>query len=144
MQSKINKKLEILNTYHSYKHFLDDLRPKEVKDRAAAVKMEKLEHKMRARKANSLQDSQPHRGGRINDTSKSVQAQARNANAAHGHGKGDDGENVVQYEVEYPSKLRQLFEDDSENETYDLPFEKPEHLMAHFTELEENNLSLIQ
>ena len=36
LQSKINKKLEILNSYHGYKEFLDELRPKEVKAMEAA------------------------------------------------------------------------------------------------------------
>ena len=47
--SKINKKLENLTTYNSYKEFLDDLRPREVKERLKAEKAEKLERR-RARK----------------------------------------------------------------------------------------------
>ena len=50
----------------------------------------------------------------------------------------------AQFEVEYPDKLKPLFEEDSENEEYEPPFKLPEHLMEHFVELEENNLSLIQ
>jgi len=46
--------------------------------------------------------------------------------------------------VEYPDKLKKLFDEDSSNMSYELPFKKPEHLMEHFVELEENNLSLIQ
>ena len=36
LQSKINKRLEQLSTYNGYKNFLDDLRPKEVKDQEEA------------------------------------------------------------------------------------------------------------
>ena len=40
LQSVINKRLEQLGTYHTFKVFLDDLRPKEEKDREAAKKAE--------------------------------------------------------------------------------------------------------
>lgn len=49
LQSEINKKLEMLNTYHGYKVFLDDLRDKEVKDREAALRAKKLEDKRQQR-----------------------------------------------------------------------------------------------
>lgn len=59
--------------------------------------------------------------------------------------QGELEENATaQYEVEYHGELKQLFEDDSSNESYKTPFSNPEDLMAHFVELEENNLSLIQ
>ena len=37
-----------------------------------------------------------------------------------------------------------MFKEDSDDEEYELPFNTPEELHAHFDELEENNLSLIQ
>jgi len=37
-----------------------------------------------------------------------------------------------------------MFDEDSSDESYDLPFSAPEDLQAHFIELEENSLSLIQ
>jgi len=49
----------------------------------------------------------------------------------------------AQYEVEYPDKLKPLFMEDDPDEDYQPPFKLPEHLMEHFVELEENNLSLI-
>ena len=42
LQSKINKKLENLNTYYGYKVFLDDLRPNDIKEAEAAKREEKL------------------------------------------------------------------------------------------------------
>ena len=33
-----------------------------------------------------------------------------------------------QYEVEYPEKLKKLFEDDDSDQEYDLPFKNPEDL----------------
>lgn len=56
----------------------------------------------------------------------------------------EDKPEAQQYEVTYHGELKQLFEDDSSNESYNTPFTEPEDLMAHFVELEENNLSLIQ
>lgn len=58
------------------------------------------------------------------------------------HGEMDVN-NAAQYEVEYSEKLKKLFEEDSSDESYDLPFEKPEDLHKHFTDLEEENLGLI-
>lgn len=52
-------------------------------------------------------------------------------------------DDAAQYEVEYPYKLKELFEEDNSNDSYELPFERPEDLHAHFIDLEENNLSLI-
>ena len=49
LQSKINKKIEILGTYHVYKEFLDDLRPAEVKEAEAKARAEKLAEKERRR-----------------------------------------------------------------------------------------------
>ena len=42
LQSKINKKLENLNTFYSYKVFLDDLRPNDVKEAEEAKRQQKL------------------------------------------------------------------------------------------------------
>ena len=49
LQSKINKKIEILGTYQVYKEFLDDLRPAEVKEAEARARAEKLAEKERKR-----------------------------------------------------------------------------------------------
>ena len=66
----------------------------------------------------------------------------------HGGGAYSQGEMeetpTVQYTVDYNPKLKQLFEEDSSNESYSLPFKKPKNLMTHFVQLEESNLSLIQ
>lgn len=45
LQSKINKKVENLTTYHGYKVFLDRLRPKEVIQAENDAKKKKLEEK---------------------------------------------------------------------------------------------------
>ena len=54
LQSKINKKLEQLNTYYSYKVFLDDLRPKDVKEQEQLAKAKRLEEKRQQRMALSM------------------------------------------------------------------------------------------
>ena len=51
---------------------------------------------------------------------------------------------AAQFEVEYPDNLKQLFEDDSSDHSYEKPFDNAEELQNHFVELEESNLSLIQ
>ncbi len=144
LQSKINKKLEILGQYHIYKEFLDDLRPKEVKEAEAAARAEKLEEKERARaQAKSLEPAGAQRRGTRLDPSRSITAQGRAANAASSQGEVDP-QAAAQFEVDYPPKIRQLFEDDSSDHSYELPFADPEELMNHFVELEEDSLSLIQ
>ena len=45
LQSKINKRLEQLGTYHTYMVFLNDLRPKEVKDQEKVRKAQRLEER---------------------------------------------------------------------------------------------------
>lgn len=123
-----------MNTYFGYKVFLDDLRPKDVKEQEQLTKAKRLEQKRQQRMAHSMDHNTPRKfeapGGRA-------------GHAAHSVGEVE-ANNAAQYEVEYPEKLKKLFEEDSSNESYDLPFEKPEHLNQHFVELEENNLSLIQ
>lgn len=60
------------------------------------------------------------------------------------HSQGEmEADAAAQYEVEYPEKLKKLFEEDSSDQSYDLPFEHPEDLHKHFTDLEEENLGLI-
>ena len=142
-QSKINKKAEELLILYTYKVFLDDLRPKEVKDREAAQRAEKLEQKRLRRQAQSMEPTdQPRRGTRT-DPSRSIAAQGRAANQAHS--QADPEENhTASLEVEISPKLRPLFDEDSSNDSYDLPFSTPEELHEHFVELEENSLSLIQ
>ena len=54
-----------------------------------------------------------------------------------------EADTAAQYEVEYPEKLKKLFEEDSSDQSYDLPFEYPEDLYKHFVDLEEENLGLI-
>ena len=85
------------------------------------------------------------RGTKVRDGG-SVPAQSK-ANAAMYGGSAnaelEEKPEAQQYEVSYGG-LKQLFEDDSSNESYNTPFTEPEDLMAHFVELEENNLSLIQ
>ena len=80
LQSKINKKLELLNTYHGYKVFLDDLRDKEVKDREAAFRARKLEEKRQ--KQNNQQNEMQRRGIRP--------AMRGAANSLGHHGAGTD------------------------------------------------------
>ena len=53
------------------------------------------------------------------------------------------GDTAARYEVEYPEKLKRLFDEDSSDQSYDLPFEHPKDLYKHFTDLEEENLGLI-
>ena len=54
-----------------------------------------------------------------------------------------EADTAAQYEVEYPQNLKKLFEEDSSDQSYDLPFEYPEDLYKHFVTLEEENLGLI-
>ena len=62
---------------------------------------------------------------------------------ANSHGELEQNA-AAKFQVEYQGELKSLFEDDSSNESYTTPFTDPEDLMAHLSELEENNLSLIQ
>ena len=145
LQSKINKKIELLGTYQTYKVFLDDLRPKEVKEKEALARAEKLEARERDRAQARSMDATAggqRRGTRI-DPSRSLAAQSRAANAAHAHNEAD-AMAAAQFEVEYPDNLKQLFEDDSSDHSYEKPFDNAEELQNHFVELEESNLSLIQ
>ena len=58
--------------------------------------------------------------------------------------KGDkDDANNSQFEFQYPSKLKPLFEEDGEDQEYDVPFKKPYELMNILNDLEEQNLKLI-
>ena len=73
------------------------------------------------------------------------------ANAAQGRGGQATNQNLMgssqnpyaQFEVEYPEKLKSLFEDDAADEEYKVPFKSPTALMEHFENLEEDNLTLI-
>ena len=56
----------------------------------------------------------------------------------------EEPDHAIQQLLQIPPKLRPLFEEDSEDEEYELPFNNPDDLLANFTELEEQNLSLIQ
>mgnify|MGYP000199233715 CR=1 FL=1 len=61
------------------------------------------------------------------------------------HSQGEmEPDTTEKFEVEFQQEnLKKLFEEDSSNESYSLPFEQPEDLMKHFVELEEQNLNLI-
>ena len=75
---------------------------------------------------------------------RSIPAQGRAANAVMSHSQGEmEADTAAQYEVEYNERLKPLFEEDSSDHSYDLPFEQPEDLHKHFTDLEEENLGLI-
>ena len=90
LQSKINKKIEILITYNIYKDFLDDLRPKEIKEAEALARAEKLEVKERNRvQSKSLEMGGAQRRGTRLDPSRSITAQGRAANAASSQGEVD-------------------------------------------------------
>ena len=54
------------------------------------------------------------------------------------HSQGEMEENPIANHpaVEY-GRLKQLFDEDSSNESYSLPFDSPDDLMTHFVELEE-------
>ena len=124
---------------------MDDLRPKEVKEKEALARAEKLEARERDRAQARSMDTNAggqRRGTRI-DPSRSLAAQSRAANAAHAHNEADAAA-AAQFEVEYPDNLKQLFEDDSSDHSYEKPFDNAEELQNHFVELEESNLSLIQ
>ena len=85
-----------------------------------------------------------HRRGTRIENKGSVNAQTRAANAGMTHSQGEmEPDTTEKFEVDYPEKLKKLFEEDSSNESYSLPFEQPEDLMKHFVELEEQNLNLI-
>lgn len=46
--------------------------------------------------------------------------------------------------MQWPPKLRDLFEVDDDNVEYPMPFEDPKFLMENFSNLEEKNLQLIR
>lgn len=88
-------------------------------------------------------EGQHRRGTRV-DNNRSIPAQGRAANAGIPHSQGEmEADTAAQYEVEYHDKLKKLFDEDSSDHSYDLPFENPEDLYKHFTDLEEENLGLI-
>ena len=75
---------------------------------------------------------------------RSIPAQGRAANAVMSHSQGEmEADTAAQYEVEYNERLKPLFEDDSSDHSYELPFKEPSDLHKHFTDLEEENLGLI-
>ena len=148
LQSQINKKIENLSTYYSYKEFLDELRDPEVIENEAARRKEKLEMK-RQRQSHSMDPHNHRHKGKHFDPNSSKNAQVRAANNAHSgaaQSQGDMENNPAddQFTMPYPDKLKQLFDEDSSNESYDLPFDQPSDLMRHIDEFEEKNLSLIE
>lgn len=61
-----------------------------------------------------------------------------------GAGGQDKEDGKEQFEFSYPSKLKPLFEEDAEDEEYEVPFRETSELMDILSELEEQNLKLIQ
>lgn len=57
----------MLGTYHTYKMFLDDLRPTDVKNKEEANKAKRLEQKRQIRMNNSLESGNMPRGGRMDN-----------------------------------------------------------------------------
>ena len=41
-----------------------------------------------------------------------------------------EADTAAQFEVEYPEKLKKLFEEDSSDQSYELPFEYPDELKS--------------
>lgn len=114
IQSKINKDLETLGIQFDYKLFLDNLKPPEERSAQVAKKLS----------SNNLKKKP--------DTSKK------------GKKSKDNDPKKEAFVITYPSKLKSLFEDDDEDEEYEVPFKNPEELMNIFADLEEQNLKLIQ
>ena len=77
------------------------------------------------------------------DRTSSINAPTRGA-ALDAQASVEEPDHAIQQLLQIPPKLRPLFEEDSEDEEYELPFNNPDDLLANFTELEEQNLSLIQ
>ena len=140
LQSKINKKLELLLCYHTYKEFLDDLNPnKEVEAEKRAEKLAEKQRQVNQQKSFDSQAYNQRRGTKV-DNSKSIPAQGRAALNSHGDPSMSA---AAQFEVEYPEKLKHIFEEDSDDHVYELPFKHASDLNDHFTQLEERNLKLI-
>lgn len=112
-----------MNTYYDHKVFLDELRPKEVKDREKAEKEAKRAERDARKQALSME---PRAGGarrQTIDNNRSIPAQGRAANVGMTHSQGQiEADVAAQYEVEYPAKLKELFEEDNSDDSYDLPF----------------------
>ena len=152
IRSEISKNEDTLKEYMLYKQFLDTLAPQEWKEEKRQKKLAKMKEKervvkerekshssVRGRKtstgAMSLQEKSSRNTVRSRKESKS-KASSSGRSRKGSHHDSDDARSVMSIDT--------MTDDDESDEDVELFFTDPVQLLDIFTELEEQNLSLIQ
>ena len=125
--SEISRNNDALNELRTYKHFLDNLAPQEWRDQRSSARQLRRKSTTDSEKRNQSSKSLVARGSGV-----SPATSAR----ATGSSRAQEGSGERLEEEECDSS-----DDDDEVELF---FTDPQQLIAIFTELEEQNLSLIQ
>ena len=152
IKSEISKNEDTLNEYMLYKKFLDALAPQDWKDEKRNKKAAKMKEKERILKekersqsgiskgrkaslgASSFHERQSRSGPRRKESrSKMVGSSGRRKSSHH---ESDDNRSVMSFET--------ITDDEDSDDDVELFFTDPLQLIDIFTELEEQNLSLIQ
>ena len=113
-----------------YRKFLDSLAPQEWRDQRASAR------EMRRKSSNASTSSAADKR-RL--SSKFQDGAADSAGAVRGGGRGKNGRSADEKKAE-----EEVWSSSDEEEEIELYFTDPQQLIAIFTELEEQNLSLIQ
>ncbi|BFZ08075.1 hypothetical protein BsWGS_11113 [Bradybaena similaris] len=135
IKSEMAKYEDTLKEYQMYRQFLDSLIPQEVQEERKKIRDKKKEEKMKAKEKEAEKVRKPSPKSR-----KSVTPSGRRLSdkppSSGGKGKQqDDDDKSVSVDFE---------EFDDSDEEPDLYFTDPQQLLDIFSELEEQNLSLIQ
>ena len=126
--SEISRNNDALNELRTYRKFLDSLAPQEWRDQKASAR------EMRRKSSTSSTDKRKP-SAKIQDGGSVTSAGVVGGGSARGKNGGSVGEKKEEEEV---------WSSSDEEEEIELYFTDPQQLIAIFTELEEQNLSLIQ
>lgn len=129
-RSEISRNNDALNELRMYRKFLDSLAPQEWRDQRASAR------EMRRKSSNASTSSAADKR-RL--SSKFQDGAADSAGAVRGGGRGKNGRSADEKKAE-----EEVWSSSDEEEEIELYFTDPQQLIAIFTELEEQNLSLIQ
>ena len=135
--SEISRNNDALNELRMYRKFLDSLAPQEWRDQQASAK------EMRRRKSSTASTSSAAAADKRRLSSKFQDGGTSAADSAGavggGGGKGKNGRSGDEKKAE-----EEVWSSSDEEGEVELYFTDPQQLIAIFTELEEQNLSLIQ
>eukprot|EP00112_Aurelia_sp_Birch-Aquarium-sp1_P007994 Seg1873.5 transcript_id=Seg1873.5/GoldUCD/mRNA.D3Y31 product="Cilia- and flagella-associated protein 100" protein_id=Seg1873.5/GoldUCD/D3Y31 len=151
IRSEISKNEDTLKEYMLYKQFLDTLAPQEWKEEKRQKKLAKVKEKervvkerekshssVRGRKTSlggvSLQEKSSRNTVRRKESKSKTSSSGRSRKGSHHD--SDDARSVMSMDT--------MTDDDESDEDVELFFTDPVQLLDIFTELEEQNLSLIQ